>query len=317
MSAYVYAAYNAAPPELARNAAQERDWYSLLRGETLIRGLELSYKGGLHPRGVGHLAALLRPGWQNVVTNIPGTIACVAADATYGLASTTERGRASAIEHVRELHAQVRALQAVLGEEAVIAVELHSAPVAAAGASSVEGLALSLTEIASWEWGGVRLIVEHADALVETHAPQKGWLGLDAEREAVALASERSGREMRQGLNWGRSAIETRSSEGALGHIEKLASAGTLGAFVVSGASASATARSEPWGDVHLALDTFGPESLLTREVLRMALAALDGVELDFIGVKVGTAADATTLAERLAPGLGTLRELERVRAGR
>jgi hypothetical protein len=317
MPAYAYAAYNAAPADLSADQTLESLWYSELRSEPLIGGLELSFNsfnGGLHPRGVRALARLLEPDWRNVVTNIPGTIAAVAKDARYGLASSDPEGRAAAVQHVRLLHDQVRELQDANGEEAVKVVELHSAPVAVAGASSIADLSASLVEIASWDWGSVQLILEHADALVD-HPHQKGWMALADEMTAVARARDESGQAIRHGVNWGRSAIESRDAQGPVEHLTTLRDAGVLGAFVVSGASGLATARSEPWGDVHLALSDFEPESILTTHELERALAVIDLDSLAFLGVKVGRDAHATTLAGRLAPGLATLHALDRLLA--
>lgn len=308
---YLFAAYNSAPRDLHDHPALEDEWYSLLRAEPLIGGLELSYNKGLHRRGVDRLASLLDPGWHNVVSNIPGTIAGVAGDPTYGLASTDADGRAAALTDVAGLYRDVAALREAHGDRSVRAVELHSAPVASGAASSAAALSDSLAEIASWAWGEVTIVIEHADALVEGHSPQKGWLSLEAEMEASAHASERSPRRVRHSVNWGRSAIETQSVEGPRRHLSTLAEAGLLAGFMVSGASGEPTPRSTPWQDVHLATDAFEPASILTRAALASAIALIDPGSLAFLGTKVGSPAGAASLGERLGPGLGTLRVLD------
>lgn len=304
---YLYAAYNAAPRDLAASPEDEREWYRLLSGEPLIRGLELSFNAGVHAGGPEALAALLDPRWENVVTTIPGTIAAVARDSEYGLASTTERGRTAALDHVRQLRSDVEAL--VAAGRPVIAVELHSAPTG----GSVERLTESLAEIASWDWGETEVLLEHADALVPEHPPVKGWMPLAGEIAAVSAASAATGRRVGHVVNWGRSAIESASASGPLEHIRTLGA--SLRGLMLSGASPLATARSAPWEDSHLALDTFEPESLLTIDALRETLTAVG--QLDYLGVKVGRAADATTLAGRLAPGLGTLHAVDELVRGR
>ena len=302
---YIYAAYNAAPNDLA-GGPDEQQWYALLRAEPLIRGLELSFNAGVHPGGATALAELLDPRWENVVTTIPGTIAGVARDAAYGLASASDVGRAAALDQVRRLHRDVAAL--VAAGRPVIAVELHSAPTG----GSAERLTESLTEISSWDWGQTAVLLEHADALVPEHPPVKGWMRLEGEIAAVSAASAATGRQLGHTVNWGRSAIESASASGPLDHIRALGA--SLRGLMFSGASPLATPRSAPWEDSHLALDTFEPESLLTTAALREALAAVG--ELDYLGVKVGRAAGATTLAGRLAPGLGTLHALDEVARG-
>ena len=313
MTRYTYAAYNAAPPDLADRPDDERTWYQILRDEPLIGGLELSFRDGLHPGGVPLLAPLLDPAWRNVVTTIPGTLAGVAANPAYGLASTDLAGRESALLTARALRDDVDALSEYFGFPAVVAVELHSAPVARPGASSADHFAESLIEIASWNWGDVALIVEHADALVPGRVPQKGWLALEDEIAATRAASHASGRRIGHGINWGRSAIETGSADGVDAHLGRLRDAGLLDALMISGASPQPTARSAPWEDVHLAIADVEPESLLTSASLASAVRAVGSTPLTVLGVKVGRAADAITLGDRLAPGLATLAALQSI----
>ena len=307
---FTYAAYNAAPAELADSAQEEGEWYRLLRAEPLIGGLELGFLHGLHPRGVERLRSLLDPGWRNIVTAMPHTLAIVAEDRSYGLASADAGGRRRAVDDVARLHDEVFALRAALGPLAVTAVELQSAPLAATGAAGGTHLAASLTEIAGWDWADVRLLVEHSDASTSTHPPAKGWLSLDDEIDAVRTATERSGAAIGQAVNWGRSVIETRMPRGAVEHLERLRAAGTLCGFTVSGVSGQPTSRSLPWEDVHLAIADVDPESLLTAAALADAVAVAKPASLRQVGVKVGAPAAPTNLAERLAPGLGTLRTL-------
>ncbi len=241
----------------------------------------------------------------------------MARDPRYGLASTSDEGRGAAIEDVRAIHREVTAIRAVLGDTSVVAVELHSAPVAGAGASSADRFADSLAEIAAWDWGAIRLVLEHADALVDWHPPQKGWLSLEVELAATELAAERTGRSISHTVNWGRSAIETQDGEGPQDHLRRLLAVGSLAGFMVSGASGLATGRSTPWQDVHLAVDTVEPESFLTEAALERALTTIADADLHYLGVKVGKAVGSSTPAERLAPGLATLRTLDRLRGER
>ena len=302
-----YAAYNAAPPGLTGEPALEDEWYALLRTEPRIGGLELGFDGTLHAGGSGRLAGLLDPAWRNTVTTMPGTLATLEHDPRAGLASTDRDARRRAVEDVRRLHAEVLGLQRELGGHAVVAAQLHSAP-RTDGGSSAEALSDSLVEIAGWDWPGVRLLVEHSDATVAGHRPEKGWLSLDDEIRAVESATEGSGRAIGQSVNWGRSAIEARSAKGPVDHLERLARTGTLGAFTVSGVADGATPRGAAWADVHLAVDLVEPESLLTDAALEESLAIAASAGVDVIGIKVGADPAAQTLRGRLDPGLATLR---------
>jgi hypothetical protein len=314
---YVYAAYNAMPAELKEDEGGEERWYGLLRDEPLIGGLELSFNGGLHAHGVSRLASLLAPDWRCVVTNIPGTLGRLGRDPRYGLASSSAEGREQAMADARQIHAEVAELKAELGASIVRAVELHSAPLAADGASSAGIFTDSLAEIASWEWGDVTIVIEHADALVPEHAPQKGFLSLDAEIDAVQTAAKRSGRRIRQSINWGRSAIETESAQGPLDHLGRLLASGTLAGLMFSGASAQPTPRSASWQDVHLAIDEAEPESILTRATMADALALVGDAPLEFLGVKVGALAGSESLEDRISAGFTTLHALDEVNTAR
>lgn len=307
---FTYAAYNAAPDGLAASVQEEGEWYHLLRAEPLIGGLELGFLHGLHPHGIERLSALLDPGWRNIVTAMPHTLAAVAEDPSYGLASADSDGRRRAVDDVARLRDEVLTLREALGTPAVTTVELQCAPSVAAGAAGGTHLASSLIEIAGWDWAGVRLLVEHSDAATPAHAPAKGWLSLDEEIDAVRTASARSGAPIGQAVNWGRSVIETRTPHGAVDHLERLRTAGTLCGFTVSGVSGQPTSRSLPWEDVHLAIADIDPESLLTTAALVAAVAVAGPARPWQVGVKVGAPVAPTTLEERLAPGLATLRAL-------
>ncbi|MES2171197.1 MAG: DUF4862 family protein [Actinomycetota bacterium] len=314
VNGYLYAAYNAAPATLSTDSRAEDQWYALLRGEPLIGGLELSFNGTFHPKGVSRLAGLLDPKWACVVTDVPGTIENVKRDPRYGLASTDIDSRARAVDDVRSLLIEIHRLHERIGEPVVAAVELHSAPMAMIERSSKDIFADSLAEIASWSWGPVELVIEHADALVDAHPPQKGYLALAAEIEAAGSASARSGRAIGHSVNWGRSAIEAGSSAGPEEHVRALASRSLLRGLMFSGASARATDWSEPWQDSHLPIAEREPNSLLTVESVRASLMAARTAKLEFLGVKVGAGVvPDDSLAARLAPGLATLAAVDAV----
>src|SRR5690348_6231006 len=123
---YVIGAYPAAPTGA---------WDPLAHSEFLTQvaqipgfgGLELPYAGTLH-QDESWLLEQLDPGWDLVLTAIPGTVARVAADPDYGLASPDARGREAALEFTAGLRDAVHRIAAHLGRASVVAVELHSAP---------------------------------------------------------------------------------------------------------------------------------------------------------------------------------------------
>lgn len=314
---YVYAAYNAAPADLAATPEAEAAWYGRLRSEPLISGLELAFAGTLHPHGTARLAELLAPQWSSVISTVPVTMVRLAADETYGLASVSKHGRAAAITDVLQLCAGVAQLRDRLGETVVRAIALLSAPRANPGQSSWAFLADSLAEIASWDWGDAALCLEHADAMRPHHAPEKGFLNLQDEIRAVQAARERTARPIEQTINWGRSAIETRSATGPDTHCSELVASGTLGGLMISGAAPLATDASRAWEDAHLPMTEIEPASILGRAQLHNTLSVVGDGPIRYLGVKVGSPAGADRLEVRLAPGLAALDALHELRLRR
>ncbi len=260
---FTYAAYNAAASDLADDQVRERRWYESLKDEDLIGGLELSFDGTLHRSGVRHLSGLLSPDWVNVITSIPGALRRARTDAWYGLASTREASRRQAISDAHDLFDELVELQQLSGERSVKAVELHSGPRAQGGASSPEAFTRSLTEIASWDWGSVQLSVEHVDAWVPGQVPEKGYLTLESECSSTIEASQRSGRRVKQNLNWARSAIETRSAAGPDAHLSYLLAQDNLAGIVFAGVCPVEVVGKHPWQDWHAPIDDVEPNSLL------------------------------------------------------
>lgn len=309
---YVFAAYNAAPVDLHTVPSREEDWYARLASEPTIGGLELASGDSLHPRGIARLAGLLAPHWSSVISDVPGLMSRIARAETYGLASSDDSARRRAISDVRELHGEVCELKDALGDHAIRAVEIHSAPRTSTGWSSQAAFEDSLSEIAGWAWGETRLVVEHCDAFDGRNEPAKGFLTFAQEASAALAASRRTGTAIGQSINWGRSAIETRSALGPLAHLKQAIATETMRGLMFSGAG-DATARSAAWEDAHLGFAEEEPESLLTEAELRACLRLVSADRLVLLGVKVGAPAGAATDEERLAPGIAALHRLHAV----
>ncbi|MCU1476300.1 MAG: hypothetical protein JWQ64_993 [Subtercola sp.] len=319
---YVFAAYNAAPSDLGRQPELEQEWYERLRNEPLIGGLELSFDGELHERGAAWLSRLLSPEWKCLVTNIPGTLSRLQHDTAYGLASTSPDARAAAVADVLQLLDEVDRLNQAAAHQQVVGVELHSAPRADVGASSVEALIESLVQIvsstaASGGSAAPHLVLEHADALVPGQTPVKGFLGLGDEVAVARRVFERTGVEVGQGINWGRSAIETRSATGPRDHLAHLAKSQTLRGLTFSGVAGAGTGEGTAWHDTHRAAGEWDSLSILSTDQIITSFESAAPADLWFTGVKVGAAADAVTLEQRLAPGMATLELVARCEPAR
>ena len=248
-------------------------------------GLELPWPGKLHAHDDKWLLSHLNPRWDLVVSDIGGTVGRVSADRHYGLASRDSAGRTHALREAERLCTDVERLNQAFGRQAVIAVELHSAPLASLGTS--DALAESLRELSEWDWGGAQLLIEHCDSLVNEQTPEKGYLGLHDELRALRTLPS-----IGLSLNWGRSAIELRNADRVIDHVSQARTAGALRALIFSGVAASANAFGEAWSDLHL---PFAPtpgfggseaESLMTQSAASKALA--EAGALDWVGLKLG-----------------------------
>jgi hypothetical protein len=257
-------------------------------------GLELPYTGNPR-RDPDWPLQHLDPSWDLVLTAIPGTMVRQMAEPGFGLASPDPAGRRAALEFTAGMRDAAARINTRTGEQAVLAVEIHSAPTEAADPAS---FTQSLKEITSWDWGGAAVTVEHCDAYRPEHAPQKGFLPLAAEIDAVLQAREAGGTPAGITINWARSAIEGRDPALPEEHIAMAREANVLTGLMFSGCSAEPTAYGAPWVDAHLPIapgptpasgdpTAAEPSSLLTPAAVEHSLAVAGG-QPAFTGVKIG-----------------------------
>lgn len=182
VNGYFLGAYATAPSLNGWDEAAEAEYYDGLKRLPEVRGLEVPFSDVLHVHDEAWLLDHLAPAWDIVLTLIPGTMARVARNPQHGLASASEAGRAEAVLFCRSALETVKRLNARAARARVVAVELHSAPRRTSANdqnSSRDAFAQSLAEVASWNWEGARLCVEHCDAWRADHAPFKGFLELE------------------------------------------------------------------------------------------------------------------------------------------
>jgi hypothetical protein len=293
---HIAGAYPAAPLELSDRHAQAA-FLRRLAESPHVEGLELPY---LDQTSVGERWPLdLMPDrWEHVVTAAPATAVRSRAEPRFGLASTDEDGRHDAVGVAHGVRDAVERLVQRAGRPTVIAVEVHSAPPANGSAGQ---LARSLIELADWDWSGARLVIEHCDAVAGPHPPEKGYLSLEAEIEAVTAVNEHTGAGMGVAVNWGRSVIEARSPQGATEHVARAAGTPLLSGIVFSGVAATPIGAVPAWADAHLPPRPLEPASLLGEAEIRQTLAHAGPAlaDLDYLGVKVGARRGDVTPAER------------------
>lgn len=295
----IVGAYAASPAHAVWDPAFEGEFFAGLDGLSGIRGLELPWLGSVHPHDDAWLLDNVPRRFENVVTDIGATVGVLSHDRGFGLASNDPDGRSAAIAMARRLCDDVRRIVDGVGPASVLAVELHSAPLAHSG--SADALAASLAEVASWDWAGTTLVVEHCDAEVAGQLPEKGYLSLEAELRAIRL----SGADIGVSLNWGRSVIELRDAQRVVEHIDAVVDAGVLRGLIFSGAAATACAFGPAWIDAHLppAPSAHFPSgeraSLLTFDHVREGIGRAGPI--DWLGFKFGVRPESAGVEERIA----------------
>lgn len=295
---YVVGAYAASPAHQNWNPEEEELYFRGLTELRSVAAFELPWLGSLHPHDDEWLLAGLPEPIDAVITDIPFIMQRLAENANFGLASRDDAGRRAALSAVARVRDDAARLNDRKGRRVVRAVELHSAPRRERG--TTDALAASLAEIASWDWQGAELLIEHCDAQVDGQDPEKGFLGLDEEIRAIRTADAGIGMSM----NWGRSAIELRSADRVADQVADAAGSGLLRGLMLSGASDRASMLGRAWLDAHHPFrrserHPFGePASLLTDENAGAAIeAAGAGV---WLGAKVGWTGAGGSVSDRV-----------------
>lgn len=293
---YVVGAYAASPAHREWAPKLEDELFHALDSDPRIAALELPWLGRLHPHDDAWLCEHLPERFQVVLTGIPHTMSRLVLDPVFGLASADDAGRTRALELAAELRDDVHRLNNITGRQAVAVVELHSAP---RQTGTKEDFARSLEALQAWDWDGAAVVVEHCDAWISGQNPEKGFLTLADEIDALQDAGSPFG----VSLNWGRSAIEFRDADRVKEHIALARASGRLAGLVFSGASSSNGFLGAAWTDAHLPLRAdeqhrWGDAtSLLTAE--RMAAAAAAAGDGIWLGVKMGWAHASGTVDQR------------------
>jgi len=297
----VVSAYAASPAHTSWDPVFEERFLAELVALDDVDALELPWLGRLHPHDADWLISRL-PATDLIVTALPWTMTRSKSSAGYGLASPDANGRATAVEDLDRMRRDVARLPVIPS-----VVLLHTAPSGEHG--SVDALRDSLEAIASWDWSGTTLAIEHCDAAVSGRPFEKGFLHLVDELTALETFPE-----VALWLNWGRSAVELRDTAAVTAQIAAAAASGRLLGLTLSGAAGTDGPYGPAWADAHLPFAETDPRagSLLTRSAARSALRAAGDVP--WHGLKVSRRPGEESVAEVLATveaNLAVLREAE------
>jgi len=317
---FVVGAY-AALASSGATPADEQAFYGTLGANPNVSGFEIPFQADTSAADIERIARHLAGAQQSVLSTIPGTVACIRVDPTFGLASMTPDGRKAAIAFAADALRRVHEANDRIGAPAVMAIQFASAPrhAAARAAAGADRLVESLAEMLEWPWNGVQLVIEHCDALVLSHEPAKGFLPLTEEIRAIQTVPTDAGARVGICINWGRSAVETRNASGPMRHIATASQHGILAGLMFSGCSSAATVYGPPWSDAHLPPAPDGdssmgePLSLMSRTEMARALQQVGNWGTTYLGLKIAAPSDAPLSArmELVERSLRTLRDAE------
>ncbi|HEX7928600.1 MAG TPA: DUF4862 family protein [bacterium] len=319
---YLCAAYNAAPVTQPWSGTQEAAYYRALKDVPSIGLLELPVHatGQIHAQDPAWQLDQLDKRWDFVLSLIGGTLQSLQKDPQFGLASDSEAGRTAALRLAEQTRQVVKQINAKFGRKAVRWVELHTAPrrSVAGVTGSVAALARSLRELQGWDWDGAGLVIEHCDRYVENQRPEKGFLSIEQEIDAIQQVGQR----MPLGIviNWGRSALEARDPAEPLKHVRAAKAAGLLKGLTFSGCTPQDPNYGE-WLDQHApfaatpGFKTGCANSVLTVERAAECLKEANPVQLAFVGLKVQPLPATLNLEQRLATLRDTIALIDKAMA--
>lgn len=283
MKKFIVGAYVSSISLREWNVEDETLFYKNLRERSRIRGLEHAFYGTLHRYDDDWFLKNIHPDWDFVFTCLPGTVETLKKNPTIGLASNETKAQSQALEFISAANQAVKKLNRHLQRQAVIAVQVHSAP---AQNTFKEAFAEALKTICSWDWDGAKILVEHCDAFRTDGKHAKGFLSLEDEIWAISeVQKAKLSTPLGAMLNWGRSVVEGRDTAHVLKHIETLKERGLLKGFLFSGTTSL-------FDDKHTPPPTpfrggiLAQESLMTEEEMKKSLRALPE-QIDYLGFKI------------------------------
>lgn len=304
---YIIGAYATAPSTEQWHQELETQYYQQLKSLDNVTGLEHPFVGRLHAYNDDWFLENIDKNWQFIFTSIPGVMGQLAKNPHFGIASTNEEGRQAALAFYQLAQQAICKLNNHLGKQAVSFIKIHTAPkITANTQSSIEALQASLETMQSWDWYGAKLVIEHCDAHIVGQAAEKGFMLLEDEITAIKHVNSKLNSDIGISINWGRSAIETRSTTGPLLHIKKAYRSGLLKGIIFSGASGLEGPYGQ-WKDTHMPpeqafnIPSFASGSALTIEQIEHSLQQCHYERLDFIGVKISISPNKATVAQRIS----------------
>ena len=303
---FIIGAYPCAPSFHQQGEQQEATFWRELADTPHIRGIEQPILENLHPYGDDWLFRHTPGDWKIVATAVMETMRRRGSNGGFGLASADEDQRRESIVFYRHLLEKINAVNTRFPGK-VIALEMQAAPQKdnASVEQATEAFARSINEISAWDWS-CDLVLEHCDAMTGS-APRKGFLPLEQVLDVLR------GTDISVCINWARSAIEGRSTDVPLQHVQAALKADKLSALMFSGTTA--TGEYGDWQDLHAPFSSFCPESLMTTEHAAELFTAARAATLKFSGIKlleINANADVSHRIAILRDGISALNKAKK-----
>ncbi|MFQ3236118.1 MAG: hypothetical protein ACI9C4_001687 [Paraglaciecola sp.] len=314
---YFVGAYATSPAWSTWDPALEREYYQQLQTFDNIQGLEHPFVGTLHPHNEQWFLENIDPDWDFVLTCLPGIMNALGENPQFGIASNNEQGRAAALAFMHKACIAIGKLNHYCGRQAVKAIEIQTAPNQSVASSSAAALHSSVQSMLNWDWQGANIVIEHCDTLIPGQIPAKGFLSLADEIKVLTDLNQIHGKDMGIVINWGRSAIETRGTEGVIEHITQARNSGLLKGLIFSGVSDKDSPYGT-WKDTHMPVlpkqkgEVGAEHSLLSESQIHQCLDAYGDLSADtIIGIKLGVRPKDAPLYQRLAYNRAALAMIE------
>lgn len=266
-------------------AQSEIAYFKALSGNSKIIGIEHPFIPNSEKYNFNFLKNNIPNHWSIIITLVPATMLELKKNNYFGLASINETGRTAAVKLMEETSAYIKSLNNLFERKIVKAVHFQSAP--KNNTEEIRGnasaLKKSLQEINHLDWHDTKLNLEHCDAYTPNFLPQKGFLTLEDEIDIIS-----DNKNMGIVLNWARSAIEARSADHVLKHIQLTQNANLLKGFFFSGCDTN-------WKDNHLP----PVHSLLSQTEIQRCFELLN--QPIYLGIKISNQTELKTVAQSVA----------------
>jgi len=318
---YIVGAYATSPNLFSWDEKSELKYFNRLKELTSIRGLEIPFWGkNLHAFDDSWFLSNLNPSWQNVLTCVPGTMKNLEIDPYFGLASINKVSRKNAIQFYSDAFRCVKQLKSEFGDESVKAIFITSAPIINDHQvyADKNSLVLSLIELASWDWGKTKLLIEHCDAYSNMNInPQKGFLPLKDEIDSILKVNLKCSSNYGIVINWARSVIEYKNIEGPLIHLKNAVHNNVLDGLMFSGTTDNDNNLYGAWSDLHmppcddLGSQFFESESLMSYNCIKQTLMACNYDKLECLGIKLLAMPSNSSIEKRININRDTMKLLD------